>query len=92
MLRAFAGDYDANFTAARLREVRDLLDSGGAFGGAVEARPITTREGYDRWAPTYDEPANQLLEIEQPVVREILAGQMQELTTHGPRGGPQGKD
>ena len=74
MLRSFAGEYDADFTAARLREVRELLDTGEALGEAVEARPITTREGYDRWAPSYDEPGNMLLEIEQPIVRQILAG------------------
>jgi ubiquinone/menaquinone biosynthesis C-methylase UbiE len=44
------------------------------LGGGVEIRPITTREGYDRWAPFYDEPGNMLLEIEQPIVREILDG------------------
>jgi len=42
------------------------------LGDGIEARPITTREGYDRSAPFYDEPGNQLLDIEQPVVREIL--------------------
>jgi hypothetical protein len=51
---------------------RSLLDSAEELGDGVEARPITTREGYDRWAPFYDEPGNQLLDIEQPIVREIL--------------------
>lgn len=72
LLRAFAGGYDGDFTLDRLREVRELLDSSGELGDGVEARPMTTREGYDRWAPTYDEPGNQLLEIEQPIVRKIL--------------------
>jgi hypothetical protein len=44
------------------------------LGDGVEIRPITKREGYDRWAPFYDEPGNMLLEIEEPVVREILDG------------------
>lgn len=35
---------------------------------------MTTTEGYARWAEFYDEPGNQLLELEQPVVREILDG------------------
>jgi SAM-dependent methyltransferase len=43
-----------------------------AHGRDATPRPITTREGYDRWAPFYDEPGNQLLDIEQPIVREIL--------------------
>jgi len=72
LLRAFSGDYDRDFTLARLREIQALLDSAEEFGDGVEARAITTLEGYARWAPFYDEPGNQLLEIEQPVVREIL--------------------
>jgi ubiquinone/menaquinone biosynthesis C-methylase UbiE len=72
LLRAFSGMYDREFTHARLREIQTFLDSAEELGDGVEARPITTREGYDRWAPSYDEPGNQLLEIEQPIVREIL--------------------
>jgi ubiquinone/menaquinone biosynthesis C-methylase UbiE len=74
LLRAFSGAYDRDFTEARFREIQLLLESADALGEGVEARPITTREGYDRWAPFYDEPGNQLLEIEQPIVREILDG------------------
>jgi ubiquinone/menaquinone biosynthesis C-methylase UbiE len=73
LLRAFSGAYDREFTLARLREIQTLLDSAEELGDGVEARPITTREGYDRWAPFYDEPGNQLLDIERPVVREVLA-------------------
>jgi SAM-dependent methyltransferase len=58
----------------RLREIAALLDSAEEFGDGVEARPIPTREGYDLWAPVYDEPGNELLDIEQPVVREVLDG------------------
>lgn len=74
LLRAFSGSYDREFTLARLREVRALLDAAEELGEGVEARPTTTREGYDRWAPFYDEPGNQLLDVEQPIVREILDG------------------
>lgn len=72
LLRAFSGLYDRDFTLARLGEIRALLDSVEELGEGVEARPMTTREGYARWAPFYDEPGNMLLELEQPVVREIL--------------------
>jgi SAM-dependent methyltransferase len=72
LLRAFSGGYDREFTLARFDEIRELLESPDAFGTGVEARPISTREGYDSWAPVYDEQPNQLLEIEQPIVREIL--------------------
>ena len=71
---AFSGVYDRDFTEARFREIQSLLESADELGAGVEARPITTREGYARWAPFYDEPGNQLLEIEQPIVREILDG------------------
>jgi hypothetical protein len=60
-----------DFTLARLRDIQTLLDSAEKLGEGVQARPITTREGYDRWAPFYDEPGN-MLEIEQPIMREIL--------------------
>jgi hypothetical protein len=33
--------------------------------------------------PTYDEPGNQLLEIEEPVVREILDGFRRQPTRPG---------
>lgn len=74
LLRAFSGVYDREFTHERLHEIRTLLGSADELGDGVEARPIATREGYARWAPFYDEPGNQLLEIEQPIVREILDG------------------
>ena len=74
LLRAFSGAYDREFTLARFDEIRELLESPDVFGTGVEARPISTREGYDRWAPSYDEQPNQLPEIEQPIVREILDG------------------
>jgi len=74
LLQAFSGVYDRDFTLARLGEIQTLLDSAEELGDGVEASPITTREGYDRWAPFYDEPGNQLLDIEQPIVREILDG------------------
>jgi ubiquinone/menaquinone biosynthesis C-methylase UbiE len=72
LLRAFSGVYDRDFTIARLREIRALLDSAEELGEGVEVRPMTTREGYARWAEDYDEPGNQLLDMEQPIVRQIL--------------------
>jgi ubiquinone/menaquinone biosynthesis C-methylase UbiE len=74
LLRAFSGIYDHAFTADRLREIQELLDSTHELGAGIEATPLTTREGYAQWAPFYDEPGNQLLDIEQPIVREILEG------------------
>jgi ubiquinone/menaquinone biosynthesis C-methylase UbiE len=74
LLRAYSGAYDRDFTLDRLREVGELLRRRDELGEGVEARPMTTLEGYDQWAPFYDEPGNQLLEIEEPLVREILDG------------------
>jgi ubiquinone/menaquinone biosynthesis C-methylase UbiE len=72
LLKAFSGEYDRDFTLARLREIRELLDSVEELGDGVESHAITTADGYARWAASYDEPGNQLLDIEQPIVREIL--------------------
>jgi SAM-dependent methyltransferase len=73
LLRAYAGEYDLEFTRARLREIRELLDAADELGEGVEETPMTIEEGYALWAPSYDEPGNALLETEEPVVGKILA-------------------
>jgi hypothetical protein len=70
LLRALSGVYGRDFTIDRFREIRALLDSAAELGDGVEARPIATREGYARWAASYDEPGNELIDIEEPIVRE----------------------
>ena len=72
LMLAFNGEYDSDFTEARLAEVRAMLDSAGQFGSARTTRPITAAEGYDVWAGGYDQPGNPLIDLEQPAVREIL--------------------
>ena len=72
LLRAFAGDYDRQFTEARLFEVGALMESVLRSDGGACAQALTTAEGYRSWAATYDLEANQLIEMEQPIVREIL--------------------
>jgi hypothetical protein len=74
LLRAFAGEYDRDFTTARLDEVRALLDSVEELGDGTAVHPIPTTEAYHSWAESYDEPGNQLIDLEQPIVREILDG------------------
>jgi SAM-dependent methyltransferase len=74
LLRAFAGEYDRDFTMARLAEVRALLDSAEELGDGAVVDPIPTTEGYGSWAEFYDDPGNQLIDLEQPIVREILDG------------------
>src|SRR5690349_3966883 len=70
---AFNGDYDRDFTEARLAEVRAMLDSPGQFGTGRVTRPVTVAEGYDAWSGDYDQPGNQLIDIEQPVIQEIVS-------------------
>ena len=73
LLRAFAGEYDREFTLDRIREIRSLLDAADEVGEGVEETPMTMQEGYSQWASSYDEPGNALLEAEEPVVQEMLA-------------------
>jgi SAM-dependent methyltransferase len=72
LLHAFAGDYDRDFTQARLAEIRALLDSAAQLGNGAEVPPIPIVEGYRAWAEAYDQPGNQLIDLEQPIVWEIL--------------------
>jgi ubiquinone/menaquinone biosynthesis C-methylase UbiE len=74
LLRAYEGRYDRTFTHERFDEIRRLLDAADELGDGVEAREISTAEVYAGWAAHYDEPGNELIDLEQPVVREILAG------------------
>jgi hypothetical protein len=85
LLRAFAGEYDRDFTMARLAEVRALLDSAEELGDGAVVDPITTAEGYGSWSEFYDDPGNQLIDLEQPIVREILDGLMSKARPTGPR-------
>lgn len=71
LLRAFGGAHDRAFTEARLAEIRALLDDDGLGEGGF-AMPGTTQDGYRAWAPSYDGQANQLIDIEQPIVRRII--------------------
>lgn len=72
LLHAFGGEYDEQFTLDRLRECRDLLAMSDRLGSGGSASAASTQDGYREWAPFYDAPGNQVVEIEQPVVWEIL--------------------
>jgi SAM-dependent methyltransferase len=74
LLRAHAGDgFDREFVEERLAETRALLGvAAPALGDSVEAGRADTVDGYRIWSATYDEPGNPLIEVEEPVVREIL--------------------
>ncbi len=72
LLKAFAGEYDREFTEARLAEVRRLLEVGDALGQAVDLTPLSAAAGYDGWAPSYDDPENGIFLLEQAAVRPLL--------------------
>lgn len=54
LMRAFAGDFDREFTHARLDEVRALLRRADELGDGWEIAPVPMGVAYDDWAPTYD--------------------------------------
>lgn len=72
LLRAFAGEYDREFTNARLTEIQALLNSADELGNGGWATRMTTVDGYEGWAPHYDAPGNAMVEREEPIVRAIL--------------------
>jgi SAM-dependent methyltransferase len=74
LLRCFAGEHDAAATAARLDDVAHLLAIAQELGPGSCTPLVDTHQGYATWAPWYDEPGNQLLDIEGPIVRRILDG------------------
>lgn len=74
LLRAFAGEYDEDFAQARINEVQQLLASIKLFGDGAHIPPITSVDGYQSWAAVYDDPGNAMIDVEQPIVREILDG------------------
>ncbi len=73
LMRAFDGEYDREFTLARIAEIRELLDSADKLGDGVQTPPVTTVEGYRGWAADYDQPGNNLIDMERPVTRKFLA-------------------
>jgi SAM-dependent methyltransferase len=74
LLRAHAGDgFDRGFVDARITETWALLDRAApALGEGMELGQLSIADGYRLWSQDYDQPGNPLIEVEQPVVREIL--------------------
>jgi Methyltransferase domain len=77
LLRSSAGDgFDREFVAARIAEIRALLDQARRnppdLGEGSELGQVGTIDGYRQWSAAYDDPGNLLIQVEQPVVREIL--------------------
>jgi len=72
LMKAFAGEFDRQFTQDRLASLRALLDAAETLGGGVDLTPMPSQDGYDGWAQTYDEPGNGLFPLEEPVVHALL--------------------
>lgn len=72
LMKAFAGEFDREFTSARLAEVCRLLDAADALGEGTEIPPMTLAAGYDGWAAGYDDPENGLFAIEERALHPIL--------------------
>jgi ubiquinone/menaquinone biosynthesis C-methylase UbiE len=69
------GTGDQAFVEARIAEIRELLDNPALVRApGITAKPggVSTSEVYRDWALTYDSP-NSMIELEQPIVRGILA-------------------
>ncbi|MEV0716347.1 class I SAM-dependent methyltransferase [Asanoa sp. NPDC050611] len=73
LLRAYAGEYDAEFTAARIAEIRRMLDDPALDTAPLAASRADTVTGYGIWSRTYDEPGNGLFPTEEPILDKILA-------------------
>lgn len=58
----------------RLAEVRRLLDD-EAYAAGEPTAEAGAQAGYAAWAPSYDEPGNQIVALEQPVVWSLLDGE-----------------
>ena len=72
LLRCFAGEGDAAATTTRLGEVAHLLTLADELGPGASTPLADAQSGYATWASYYDEPGNQLLDIEGPIVQRII--------------------
>lgn len=72
LLRAFAGEYDREFTQARIREIRELLDRAEEFGAGHDVAVMPTARGYDGWAATYDGEINGAFPLQDRVLLPLL--------------------
>lgn len=73
LLRGWGGDFDREFTLARLAEVRRLLDEPTlADHPGVDLPRRDLQAAYGAWAASYDDPDNGLFAIDQAAIDEIL--------------------
>ena len=74
LLRAWGGDFDERFVRARLDEIRRLMANEAlANHPGVHVESGATDNAYRQWAPTYDDPDNDLLVADLRMIDEVLA-------------------
>lgn len=71
LMRSFTGEHDHEFVAARIAEIRKLLDDDSLAAAAVEVDRVDPVEGYRIWSETYDGP-NTAFDFDEPLVKEII--------------------
>ncbi|WP_086161716.1 class I SAM-dependent methyltransferase [Streptomyces marincola] len=74
LMRAFTGEYDHAFVAARLAEIRALLDDEELADAAVEVARVAPAEGYRLWAETYDAAPNAAFGHDEQLVDRLADG------------------
>jgi SAM-dependent methyltransferase len=72
LMRAFAGEYDREFTEARIAEIRDLIARAEELGPGVDVAPISVVDGYDGWATSYDGEDNGCFPMRDDVLAPML--------------------
>ncbi len=64
---------DGRAAACRLSEISALLESTDELRETAAPVEVSRREGYAAWASSYDLQPNPLVEVEDPIVRGLLA-------------------
>lgn len=72
LMKAFAGDYGREVTVARLAETKRLMDTAHTWGDGVELPRLETADGYDGWAPRYDDPQNGFFAMDEAQLLPLL--------------------
>jgi ubiquinone/menaquinone biosynthesis C-methylase UbiE len=69
---ALLRSYPPGSRAELIREIKQKLEQNDWAGDEIEIEEFDVDVGYRRWAETYDELANPLLDLEQPVVHSMI--------------------
>jgi len=71
LARHLFDDDDAS-AAARIDEVRRIVEEDEPYAGGIDVPELDARAGYAAWSETYDRGGNPLITVEEPVVRSLL--------------------